>query len=209
VGTAEFRTTHGVIFLSHRLALRTISMSDRVVASACETMSGYIYNHLLREPIRGTQNMRRLARGLDRDYVALLSQLRRYLYGSLSEAQLRRLLRGPLPPKMSLGGLPGRHPLVNDTDQLRQLDAWLSTRVWLALRKRAQLLGGSVSRTPAPWGYTQAQLGAFMTRSTRGRRLPVDGRLPSVVRMSELVRRAVRAHGTRVATHTSSLYNWS
>lgn len=205
---AEFRTTHHVEFLSHRVALRTTSISDRAVALAQETMSGYIYNHLLREPIQGTQDPRRLARGLDRDYVALLSQLRRYLYGSLSEARLRRLLRGPLPPMMSLGGLLGRHPLVNDTEQLRRLDAWLSTQVWLALRKRTQLLGGSVTRTPAPWGYTQAQLATFMTKSTQGRRLPVDGRLPSAVRMSELVRRAVRAHGTRVATHTSSLYNW-
>ena len=110
---------------------------------------------------------------------------------------------------MSLGGLLGRHPLVNDMEQLQQFDAWLSTQVWLALRKRADLLRGSVSRPPAPWNYTQAQLASFKTRSTRGRRLPVDGRLPSAVRMSELVRRAVRAHGTRVATHTSSLYNWA
>jgi hypothetical protein len=206
---AEFRTTHHVDFLSHRVALRKISMSDKAIASAQETMSGYIYNHLLREPIRGSQNVRRLAGGLDRDYVALLSQLRRYLYGSLSEAQLRRLLRGPLPPMMSLGGLLGRHPLVDDTEQLRRLDAWLSTQVWLALRKRADLLSGAVAHPPAPWGYTQARLATYMTRSTRGRHLPVDGRLPSAVRMSELVRRAVRAHGTRVATHTASLYNWA
>jgi hypothetical protein len=206
---AEFRTAHHVDFLSHRLALRTVSMSDRSINSAKATLSTYIYNHLLREPINGSQDLSRLARGLDRDYVALLSQLRRYLYGSLSEAQLRRLLRGPLPPKISLGGLLGRHPLVNNTDQLRELDAWLSTQVWLALRKRANLLRSSVSPTPAPWGYSQARLATFMTRSTRGRHLVVDGRLPSAVRMSELVRRAVRAHGTRVATHAGSLYNWA
>lgn len=206
---AEFRTTHHVDFLSHRVALRTVSISDRAIAAAKTTMSTYIYNHLLREPITGTQDMSRLARGLDRDYVALLSQLRRYLYGGLSEARLRRLLRGPLPSKISLGGLLGRHPLVNDTDQLRELDAWLATQVWLALRKRADLLRASVSPAPAPWGFSQARLTTFRTRSTRGRHLVVDGRLPSAVRMSELVRRAVRAHGTRVATHAGSLYNWA
>jgi RNA-directed DNA polymerase len=209
VDEAEFRTAHDVEFLSHRVALRAISMSDRAVNLAKESMAEHIYNHLLREPIAGSQDISRLARGLDRDYLALLWPLRRYLYGSLSEEQVRRLLRGPLPPMMSLGGLLGRHPLVNDVDQLRELDAWLSTQVWLALRKRAHLLNGRLTTTPAPWNYSQAQLASFMTRSTRGLRLPVDGRLPSAVRMSELVRRAVRAHGTRVATHTSSLYNWA
>lgn len=208
---AEFRTLHKVDFLSQSIGLRTVSISERAVSTAKKTLTGYIYNHLLREPSKDTQNIERLAGGLDRDYVALIWQLRRYLYGSLSEKQLRRLLRGPLPSMMSLGGLLGRHPLVDDTKQLQEFDAWLSTQVWLALRKRAQLLreaAGAVP-TPAPWGYTQQQLTAFTTTSTRGSRPAVDGRLPSSVRMSELVRRAVRAHGTRVATHTASLYGWS
>ena len=207
-GEAEIRTTHSVDFLSHSFALRSISMADRSVAAAKRALSEYVYNHLLREPLAGNQDMTRLRGGLDRDYLALVWQLRRYMYGSLSEKSLRRLLRGPIPPKIYLGGLLGRHPLVDDTAQLRALDAWLSTEVWLALRKRARLLRPRVRRTPAPWGYTQAQLAKFMTRSTRGRRLPVDGRLPSSVRISELVRRAVQAHGTRVATHTPSLYEW-
>jgi len=207
---AEFRTIHAVEFLSQSVALRKVSMSARAIGIAKKTIENYIYNHLLREPIRGTQDFNRLNGGLDRDYLALLWQMRRYLYGSLSEEQLRRLLRGPLPPMMSLGGLLGRHPMVDDTAQLIEIDAWLSTQVWLALRKRARLLRESLGGQPppAPRGYTRGQLATFMTTSTRGGRSSVDGRLPSCVRMSELVRRAVRAHGTRVATHTASLYSW-
>ncbi|MEN5072327.1 reverse transcriptase domain-containing protein [Isoptericola cucumis] len=205
---AEFQSIHDVEFLSNRVALRSVSLSDRSITLAREATSEYIFNHLLREPLAGSQDMRRIKDGLDRDYLALLSQLRRYLYGSLSEEQLRRLLRGPLPPMMSLGGLLGRHPLANDLEQLRALDSWMATQIWLALRKRARLVGGSGKSLPEPWGFTVGQLCEFMTKSTRGRRLPVDGRLPSAVRMSELVRRAVRAHGTRVATHAGSLYNW-
>ncbi len=207
-GEGEFRTVHSVPFLSHEMALRSVSISDRSIESSKRTMSSYIYNHLLREPIAGTQKMDRLQLGLDRDYVALLSQLRRFVYGSLSEEQLRRLLRGPLPPMISLGGLLGRYPIANNTSQLRDLDAWLSTQVWLALRKRAKLLGGLVNPQPEPWGLEQADLATFMTRSTKHRVFKVDGRLPSSVRMSELVRRAVRAHGTRIATHKPSLYDW-
>lgn len=208
---AEFRTVHKVDFLSQSIGLRTVSISERAISTAKKTLAGYIYNHLLREPSKGTQDLKRLTGGIDRDYVALVWQLRRYLYGNLSEKQLRRLLRGPLPSMMSLGGLLGRHPLVDDVRQLQEFDAWLSTQVWLALRKRAKLLdkAGSGVKRPAPWGLSQEQLTAFTTTSTRGLRSTVDGRLPSSVRMSELVRRAVRAHGTRVATHTASLYGWS
>lgn len=206
---AEVRSAHGVDFLSHRVALRSVSISDRSMVIAKRTLLEYIYNHLLREPLQGTQDLARLKGDLDRDYIALVSQLRRYLYGSLSEQQLRRLLRGPLPPKISLGGLLGRYPLANDVRQLQELDAWLSTQVWLALRKRANLLRSHVHGSPKPWGYPQAGLRTFRTRSSRGRRLVVDGRLPSSLRMSELVRRAVRAHGTGVATHMPSLYEWT
>ncbi|WP_369268630.1 reverse transcriptase domain-containing protein [Gordonia alkanivorans] len=207
---AEIRTIHSADFLSQSVALRTVSLSDRALSTAKKTINEYVYNHLLREPIRGSQDLRRISGGLDRDYLALLWQLRRYLYGSLSEEQLRRLLRGPLPPKMSLGGLLGRHPLVDDIGQLKELDSWIATQVWLALRKRARLLTGShrLRQLPAPWGYSQSQLLTFKPTSTRGLRSTVDGRLPSSVRMSELIRRGVRAHGLRVATHTGSAYNW-
>lgn len=206
----EFRTTRHIEFLSHRISLRRISLAERTINSAKNVINQYIYNHLLREPINGKQDLSRLNGNLDRDYIALMSQLRRFLYGSLSEEQLRRLLRGPLPSMMSLGGLLGRHPSVNDIDQLKRLDGWISNQVWLALRKRSHLLRGSLGdrEIPEPWGFTEYQLAKFITRSTRGDHLPVDGRIPSSVRMAELVRRAVRVHGTRVATHTPSLYNW-
>lgn len=209
--TAEFRNLHSIDYLSHTIALRTVSMSDRSVQNARKTLQNYIYNHLLREPIKGTQDLSRLSGGVDRDYLALLWQMRRYIYGSLSEEQLRRMLSGPLPVKLSLGGLMGRHPLVDNIAQLRELDAWISTEVWLALRKRARLLRDLLGTPtpPKPWGYTQAELSAFMTSSTRGGRPSVDGRLPSSMRMSELVRRAVRAHGTQVATYAASAYSWS
>ncbi|MBX4168894.1 hypothetical protein HBA53_14240 [Rhodococcus pyridinivorans] len=206
--SAELLTSHHTEFLSHRISLRKISLSDRAIANAKHTIEEYIYNHLLREPLRGSQDLGRLRGNLDRDYIALLSQLRRYLYGSLSEEQLRRLLRGPLPSMISLGGLLGRHPMVDDVQQLRALDRWMSTQIWLAMRKRERLLSQKISHTPQPWGYTKEDLYKFTTRSSRGSHLPVDGRVPSAVRMNELVRRAVRAHGTRVATHTTSLYRW-
>lgn len=208
---AEFRNIHSVDFLSQAISLRSVSLSERSITAAKKTLSTYVYNHLLREPIKGTQDLGRLSGGVDRDYLALLWQARRFLYGSLSEEQLRRMLRGPLPPRLSLGGLLGRHPMVDDIEQLQELDAWISVQVWLGLRKRARLLLASLGAQtpPAPWGYTRAELARFIATSTRGGRPLVDGRLPSNVRMSELVRRAVRVHGTRVATYTASAYSWS
>lgn len=80
-GIPEFRHTDGIEFLSHRISLDFVSLSDRTVRMAKENINGFIYSHLLREPINGTQDLRRLKGGLDRDYIALVWELRRYLYG--------------------------------------------------------------------------------------------------------------------------------
>jgi len=109
---------------------------------------------------------------------------------------------------MSISGLLGRHPLVDDLEQLRSLDAWISSQILLAIRKRQSILQSTISPPfPQPWGFDRKMIGEFFAKSTRGD--TVDGRIPSCTRMAELVRRAVRAHGVRVAAHTASAYSWS
>lgn len=203
---AEFRSARSIEFLSHEISLRSISIADRVMVSAKKKILDYIYNNLLREPIHGTQDLSRLKGGIDRDYVALMAQLRAFLYGSISESQLRRMLKGPIPPDLQLGGLIARHPMANDRDQVLQFDTWVSTRVWLAMRKRERLLAPYVGSTPKPWGLSQAELADFQTVSTSGSNQSVDARIPSTVLMSELVSRAVTAHGPDVSTYTTSVY---
>ena len=107
---SEIRHTERVEFLSHAIGLRQLSINERSLESLRSAISSVLFNHLLREPIAGSQDLSRLSGGLDRDYVACVWQLRRYLYGNLSEEQLRRLLRSPLPSTLRLSGALARFP---------------------------------------------------------------------------------------------------
>jgi hypothetical protein len=153
------------------------------------------------EPLAGTQHRRQIT-GSDRDYVVFVLQLRRYLYGGLSEAEVRRFERGAIPP-MSFKGLMSFYPLVSDNEQLEALDEWIETRTWLALQRRAKLLAGYTP--PTVWTLDRDALRAFRTTSSRTGR-PVDLRLPSARRISSLINAAVHVHGLTVVTRSSRLY---
>ena len=204
---AEFTFVHEVEFLSHSIGLRSTAICHRVLREIRDRIQKILLNNLLREPLKDTQDFSRLGL-LDRDYVSYVWQLRRYLYGHLSESDVRRLSRASV-PRMRLGGVIAQFPLAIDKKSLQELDGWICTQTWLAVKKRASLVGmGSVFMgPPIPWGLSRERLLTLKSiSSTTGE--PVDLRLPSAVRMGALVRRAVKIHGTRIvgqgATHYGS-----
>lgn len=201
---AELPWTHAVSYLSHSIGLTDVRMNNESVAVIKRHIASLIYNNLLREPLRGTQRPSRLVTN-DNDYIVLVWQMRRYLYGALSEEEVRRLSRGPV-PLMPLSGAMSRFPLVDDDEQLRELDRWITAQTWLALRKRAAVLTKArvVGTSPNPWGLPRSSLPRLRLVSSSGSR--VDVRLPSVLRMSLVVREAVRTHGSEVVGHGLGLY---
>src|SRR5277367_4317933 len=68
----------------------------------------------------------------------MLAQIRRYLYGELSESQLRKYMARQT-PLMRYHGLMSFYPIVNDEALLKALDGWLLNSVYRALRLRAKL----------------------------------------------------------------------
>jgi len=202
---SEFRQTDSIHYLSHSVGLRTVSMSRGSLDLLKSNISKHLFDNLIREPLNGTQDPSRLLGRVDRDYTVCIWQLRRELYGHLSEEQLRRLLRSPLPANLSLNGTIARFPLLNDTEQLRDLDSWIATQTWLALRRRSRLISRQFK--PHAWMLGREALINFRTTSTRFPSRSVDHRLPSALRMSQLVSRAVQTHGIQCVGPGLSLYD--
>ncbi|SOE03799.1 reverse transcriptase domain-containing protein [Blastococcus haudaquaticus] len=202
---AEINFTSEVEYLGHALGLQSIRMRDRAEAQVRRHITGLLFNNLLREPKAGTQDWTRVGR-LDRDYVTYIWQLRRYLYGHLTENEVRRVNRGAPPPR-NLTGVLSRFPLINDDPSLRELDRWITTQTLLALRKRAALLTRTLTfgSPPVPWTMTRERLIDLTTKSARTGDT-IDLRMPSALRMASVVRRAVRTHGTRVVGSATPLY---
>ncbi|WP_279070899.1 reverse transcriptase domain-containing protein [Microbacterium lacticum] len=109
---AEMRSTTQVEFLGHGVGIRTTSMRSRSVQRIKRHILELIHNNLIREPANRSQDPSRLFGGIDRDYVVLVYQLRRYLYGTLSETAIRRYQSGAV-PRTNLRGVMAYFPLVS------------------------------------------------------------------------------------------------
>jgi hypothetical protein len=196
--TVELPGTHSIDFLGYKLALGTAEMRDVAVARVKRRLLELLYFNLLYEPERGTQEPSRLAGPVDKDYVVFIWQARRFLYGDLSEVELRRFQSDDVPIRR-FKGLMAYYPLIDDTNTLRELDAWLAASTWLALRKRARLLSAlNVASLPAPHGLARNALVRYRrkSRSTGG---VLDLRIPSFRRMAGVMRRAAQQHGPNQA----------
>ncbi len=56
---------------------------------------------------------------------------------------------------MSFQGVMSFFPLVDHDKDLIELDVWIATQTWLALKKRQRLLSTRVVKVPRTWGLNE------------------------------------------------------
>ncbi|ATG50432.1 hypothetical protein CFK38_02000 [Brachybacterium vulturis] len=201
----EFTSIQSTDYLGHTISSSGVSISDARVREIKRRIRQLIYSNLLRAPLRGRQDMGRITAN-DRDYVAYIWQVRRYLYGGLSERDLRRYHGGYVPPR-SFKGLMAFYPSVDNYQQLRALDGWMLNQTILALKRRADILGLS-GVLPSPHGLAGDKLLKLEVPSSRTGN-PIDLRFPSFLRMARVIRSAVEANGFDVLSGRPDVYNYS
>ena len=101
---AEIKSTTEVEYLGHRVTPQSVGIKDRVVARIKKRINELLYFNLIREPAARTQDLGRL-QTVDRDYVTYIWQVRRYLYGDISERVLRRFEARGVPRRRFRGVL--------------------------------------------------------------------------------------------------------
>ena len=194
----EIRTKRSVKFLGYDLGLEHCELSDAAVARIRDRCLSLIYDNLLREPLAGSQAASRITSELDNDYVALLAQLRRYLYGDLSERKVRGFQRGDVPYR-HFKGVMSAYPLVDDAELLRSLDGWLLHQIHQAVAKRTALLNEQGVLAPGsralPHGRAAAELLHLDPPISRSSGREIDVSIPSFRRISSVIRRAATAYG--------------
>jgi hypothetical protein len=133
----ELKSKPKVVFLGYEVSLKHVSICPKNERTIKEKISSIIYENLL-QPIK--QNIYNLSRlnMLDWDYVVILYQIRRYLYGGLDDTKLRRFKLGII-PHLRFRGVMSYYPLVDDDGQLRKLDGWLIHSLKQALRLRQKI----------------------------------------------------------------------
>jgi hypothetical protein len=160
-------------------------MREAVVKRIKQRLAYLIWVNLL-EPLRHNHFIvARTVPRVDRDYLVMIMQIRRYLYGDLNEDKLRRLRSGRA-RRVHYPGVMSYFPLVTDVEQLKELDGWLLHTVYTSLQKRGRLLAAlGVSALPDPHGMSRRDLPKAVSYSSSGQKL--DLRLPSFVRIGTTI----------------------
>jgi len=189
---AEFRHKSHVEFLSHSLSPAGISISTKAIARIKRRVAKIIYNNLLLQPKRGKVNPKRLGRGFrDWDLVTCINELRRYLYGRISEANLSNALRGKAPVNPTLCAM-SFYPTVDKNGELglRAMDGWLVDVLMRAYEKRCKLLA-KLGLSAAPILRKKLIDGNWYSF----KRVTVETRLPSFFRAWLYVKMAADIYG--------------
>lgn len=134
------RRKDAIDFLGYAVSNKAVSIKKESVKRIKQQISYILYKHLV-QPLLGQQlrAIRIPANNQDCHLVSAILEIRRYLYGDLSDEMLRRYLNGNL-RRLYFKGLMSFYPLLTDEDQLKQLDGWLVTAIHKAVRKRLALL---------------------------------------------------------------------
>lgn len=138
----EMKTKISADFLAHTLSSKGVTVSLRSILRIKKKISQIIYRHLLLQPTRREFNSSRIGDGFrDWDLVTCINEIRRYIYGRISESTLNASLDGTTPFNMTRGAL-SYYPTVDSENSsvFKSLDGWLCNTLCRAYNRRISLL---------------------------------------------------------------------
>jgi RNA-directed DNA polymerase len=187
---AEMRTCTYFDFLGNRISQTDVTIASKSIRRIKRKISAIIHRHLLLYPSRDLFSTNRItANGLDWDLITCLNEIRRYLYGSITEAHIQECLIRRTSPLIMTKCLLSYYPLVDDVRVFRELDGWLLNVIVRAQRARiAKIAKWTSSARP----YSEQEL---ISGSWYQSQVPNEPRLPSFVRSWKYVRKLLRVYG--------------
>lgn len=137
----EIRTNSHIDYLGYRFKNNGLTLGKKAIKRIKGRVSRLIDLYLIHyiENVSFNKNRIDSHKKYDWDLLGLISEIRNYLYGGLSESELLAMLHnGKKLRKMR--GLMSFYALLDDEAPLRSLDGWLVNSLKRALRKRDAIL---------------------------------------------------------------------
>ncbi len=209
---AEFFATKEYIeFLGYKISTENIGIKDNSLKKIKKQISYLLYRNLIQplksRPFRGVNIP---ANGIDKDFITAIMQIRRYLYGNLTEKTLRMYLNGAY-KVLSFKGIMSFYPLITDVEQMKYLDKWLVSTILnsLNLRKKLFLVHNPVFNTNQyPFNVKKEEL------IIQSRLFEINGKkglleIPSFLRIFEALRIGLINEGIErvMNPHANSYYD--
>ena len=197
---------HQIDFLGYSISIDYLSIKENSVKKIKKQISYLLYRNLI-QPLKGPQLRAVVIPANDRDpgFLTAILQIRRYLYGNLSEQQLRDYLSGRL-KQINFKGIMSFYPLLTDEEQLRKLDGWLSSVIIRSLNLRARLLKN--------WGFNRDNIFPFNVNKKelieRCKITLINGKplleIPSFLRIYRAIQKGLISGGIERVMNPSSSY---
>ncbi|HEQ3500456.1 hypothetical protein JMJ85_05475 [Salmonella enterica subsp. diarizonae] len=145
---SEITSKNNLDFLGYTLSVENVSIKEKSVKKIKKQISYILYRNLI-QPLKKTSLAGQTIPANDRDknFLIAICEIRRYMYGGLSKSQIKDYLSGRS-NRLYFKGIMSFYPLVNDVEQLKQLDGWIVSVIYRALKLRCQLL--------SKWGYNRS-----------------------------------------------------
>lgn len=127
-------------FLGYGISVDHVSIKKSSVNKVKRQITYILYKHLI-QPLSGTKlvALEIPTHDKDRHLLSAILEIRRYLYGNLTDQMIANYLNGNS-NRIFFKGIMSFYPLINNEQQLRELDGWLITAIFKAIKIRSKLL---------------------------------------------------------------------
>lgn len=135
-----YKTKESVEFLGYSISVDSVSIKASSVIKMKREISYILYKHLI-QPLKSTplKALKIPANNKDEALLSAICEIRRYMYGNLSEDMLAAYLSGRS-NRIFFKGIMSFYPLINNEHQMKSLDGWLVNAIFKAVQKRSKLL---------------------------------------------------------------------
>ncbi len=137
-GAGEIKSKNSVLFLGCEISSQGVRPAEKRISRIKRKMARVVYQHLIQAPKKRTFNKKRIQADVDWDLVTCVNEIRKIIYGRLSEADLTDGLSRKAPQKPVRSHMSG-FAMVDKPDQFRELDGWLVGLLERAYSMRASL----------------------------------------------------------------------
>ena len=127
-------------FLGYAISVDHVSIKRSSVNKIKRQITYILYKHLI-QPLHGSKLVALdiPANDKDKHLLSAILEIRRYLYGNLTDQMIASYLNGSS-NRIFFKGMMSFYPLINNEAQLKDLDGWLVTAIFKAIRIRSKLL---------------------------------------------------------------------
>lgn len=148
-----FNSKEYIEFLGYKISTEKVSIKNKSLDKIKKHIAYLLYKNLI-HPLKqdSVSRLNLPIDGRDKNFLTALMEVRRYLYGNLTEITLKKYMNGTY-KVLSFKGIMSFYPLINDVEQLKELDEWLISTIMNVIRRRRRLLR---SVFPSDFDFYQA-----------------------------------------------------